>query len=257
MSRDRDHAEWELTESRGEAAGFTPTKPHDDLAVDLDGPRLHCHFSAHAPVSAGGAGYTGSRRRGGFIMTTLFHDAAAIEVAAPELTPLIDRLEFALRDRPGGLVAATRAADCLSGRLPTPDILTADDRLGDPAAYRQHVLYVNRDVPFSIVALVWRAGQQTAIHDHRCWGAVAVMQGAEHETLYSLRAESSRSQLVPGRETTYPAGDISAFAPPGDIHHVENCGPGVAISLHIYGADIALHGSSIRRSYDDDLVVAA
>ena len=188
-------------------------------------------------------------------MTTLFHDAAPIEVAAPELTPLIDRLEFALRDRPTGLVAATRTADCLSGRLPTPDILSADEQLGDPGAYRQHVLYVNRDVPFSIVALVWREGQRTAIHDHRCWGAVAVMQGAEHETLYSLRA-ADRSQLVPGRATTYPAGDISAFAPPGDIHQVQNDGPGVAISLHVYGADIARHGSSIRRCYDAELVAA-
>jgi predicted metal-dependent enzyme (double-stranded beta helix superfamily) len=190
-------------------------------------------------------------------MTTLVHDAVPIEVAAPQLSPLIDALEFALRDQPNGLAAANRAADCLSRQLPTPEILSAENQLGDPGSYRQHVLYVNRALPFSIVALVWRAGQRTTIHDHRCWGAVAVLQGSEHETLYSLRPEGAGSRLAPGRQTVYPAGDVSAFAPPGDIHQVANGGGGVAISLHIYGADIALHGSSIRRTYDEESVAAA
>ncbi len=189
-------------------------------------------------------------------MTTIVRDVAPVETRAQTLAPLIDRLELALRDQPVGMTAANRAADCLSYALPTPDILSAHDQLGDPDAYRQHVLYVNESVPFSIVALVWRPGQQTSIHDHRCWGAVAVLQGAEHETLYSLRSSDNAVALVPGRQTTYPAGDLSAFAPPGDIHQVRNCGTGVAISLHIYGADIARYGSSIRRSYEPELITA-
>ncbi len=144
-------------------------------------------------------------------MTTTVRDLAPVDDHVRELAALIERLETALRDRPVGLAAATRAAECLSGGLPTPDILSADDQLGDPSAYRQHVLFVNRSIPFSIVALVWRAGQQTAIHDHRCWGAVAVLQGAEHETLYSFASEvdGRLPQLTPGRRTTYPAGDLS------------------------------------------------
>jgi len=46
------------------------------------------------------------------------------------------------------------------------------------------------------------------------------------------------------------AGQVSGFAPPGDIHRVRNCGDDVAISLHVYGADITRLGSSVRRSYD-------
>ncbi len=188
-------------------------------------------------------------------MTTIIRDATSVETRSQILAPLIDRLELALGDQPTGMTAANRAANCLSSALPTPDILSEQDQLGDPDAYRQHVLYVNQHVPYSIVALVWRPGQHTSIHDHRCWGAVAVLQGAEHETLYSLRSPGE-AQLVAGRQTTYPAGDLSAFAPPGDIHQVRNSGPAVAISLHIYGADIALHGSSIRRNYDPELVAA-
>jgi predicted metal-dependent enzyme (double-stranded beta helix superfamily) len=190
-------------------------------------------------------------------MTTTIRDVTPLETRVHTLAPLIDRLELALHDRPIGMTAANRAANCLSSALPTPDILSAQDQLGDPDAYRQHVLYVNQQVPFSIVALVWRPGQHTSIHDHRCWGAVAVLQGAEHETLYSVRSEHSSPRLIAGRQTTYPAGELSAFAPPGDIHQVENCATGVAISLHIYGADIARYGSSIRRSYEPELIATA
>ena len=46
-----------------------------------------------------------------------------------------------------------------------------------------------------------------------------------------------------------PAGSVSGFAPPGDIHRVRNTGDTVAISTHIYGADISRLGNSIRREY--------
>jgi 3-mercaptopropionate dioxygenase len=189
-------------------------------------------------------------------MTTLIRDIPLAELRTRALAPLIAGLESALQDQPTGLLAASRAADCLTGHLPTPDILSVAEQLGHPDAYCQHVLFVDRQVPFSIVALVWREGQRTTIHDHRCWGAVAVLQGAEHETLYSPQVHRRRLQLIPGRRTVYPAGDLSAFAPPGDIHQVQNGGPGVAISLHVYGADIAACGSSIRRNYPEELVAA-
>ena len=46
-----------------------------------------------------------------------------------------------------------------------------------------------------------------------------------------------------------PAGSVSGFAPPGDIHRVRNTGDSVAISMHVYGADISRLGNSIRREY--------
>jgi 3-mercaptopropionate dioxygenase len=186
-------------------------------------------------------------------MTTLIRYRPTTEHRLDALEPLIDHLQSALQHRPTGLAAAIKAADCLGGALPTTDILTAEEQAGDPDAYRQHILFVDGRAPFSIVALVWRPGQQTTIHDHRCWGAVAVLHGAEHETLYALGDDE---QLHAGQQTSYPAGDVSAFAPPGDIHRVQNRGPGTAISLHVYGADIAVLGSSIRRSYPENAIAA-
>ena len=45
-------------------------------------------------------------------------------------------------------------------------------------------------------------------------------------------------------------GSVTGVAPPGDIHRVRNHASEVAISLHVYGADIARLGSSVRRIYD-------
>jgi hypothetical protein len=45
-------------------------------------------------------------------------------------------------------------------------------------------------------------------------------------------------------------GDISGFAPPGDIHRVRNTSDEIAISIHDYGTDVTRIGSSVRRFYD-------
>jgi predicted metal-dependent enzyme (double-stranded beta helix superfamily) len=45
-------------------------------------------------------------------------------------------------------------------------------------------------------------------------------------------------------------GDVSGFAPPGDIHRVHNTADETAISIHVYGTDVTRIGSSARRYYD-------
>ncbi len=93
------------------------------------------------------------------------------------------------------------------------------------------------------MALVWRPGQATRIHDHISWCVFGVIQGVEHEELFD-------EHLNPvGVNHNYP-GDVSGFAPPGDIHRVRNVGDTTAISLHVYGADLSQVGSSVRRYYD-------
>jgi hypothetical protein len=51
---------------------------------------------------------------------------------------------------------------------------------------------------------------------------------------------------------------VQALVPPADdIHAVTAAGDGLAISPHIYGADIERLGSSIHRRFDDLRVLAA
>ena len=172
---------------------------------------------------------------------------------------------------PAGLVAAIRAATSqhadwqrtaelvaaqLRGHLPrVPDLLTAAEREGDPAGYQCHLLHVEPDGSFSVTAMVWRPGQVTPIHDHVTWCVFGVLQGVEYEELFVLAADASHL-LDTGRNEGRP-GEVSGFAPPGDIHRVRNIGDGIAVSLHVYGADITRLGSSVRRTYDVPVLAPA
>ena len=158
-------------------------------------------------------------------------------------TVLISAVRDVIGMRADWAKTADLVADQLRAHLPGPDILTAEQRAGRPDRPAGHVLHAEPDGTFSILGLVWRAGQSTRIHDHITWCVVGVLQGVEHEDLYDadLHPVSTRDNHV---------GEVSGFAPPGDIHRIRNTGTGTAISLHIYGTDITRIGSSARRYYN-------
>jgi predicted metal-dependent enzyme (double-stranded beta helix superfamily) len=164
------------------------------------------------------------------------------------LDMLATAVRTAVSRRTGWQETARLVASELERHLPSPSILTPEQRAGDPETFRSHVLHSEPDGSFSIVALVWRPGQMTRIHDHVTWGAFAVIQGVEHEELFALYEEGAC--LVDAGSTVNATGDVSGFAPPGDIHRVRNAGDHIAISIHIYGTDVSRLGSSVRHDYD-------
>jgi predicted metal-dependent enzyme (double-stranded beta helix superfamily) len=168
--------------------------------------------------------------------------------AAPELAALAAAVREAVGKRVSWATTAELVASALELHLPSPDLLTAEQRVGDPDAYKSEVLYAEPDGSFSIVALVWRPGQVTPIHDHVTWCVFGVIQGIEYEELFELDDEHKR--LVEAGHHVNRTGDVSGFAPPGDIHRVRNAGDITAISIHIYGTDVSRIGSSVRRYYD-------
>ena len=98
-------------------------------------------------------------------------------------------------------------AEQLRRHLPTPDVLTAEQRPGSPelrAATRctSSLMARSRSSP-----LIWRPGQLTRIHDHTTWCVFGVIQGVEHEDLYDadLNLIGSSDNL---------RGEVSGFAPP-------------------------------------------
>ena len=139
---------------------------------------------------------------------------------------------------------ARRVADVLTDFEPAPDLLTEAERGGSPDECTRHTLHTESS--FSISAVVWRPGQVTEIHDHLVWCSFMVLQGAETETLYGIAGD----HLVEVGEVHRPTGSVSGAAPPDDIHRVRNTGDDVAITLHVYGADLST-GSSVRRTYQE------
>ena len=162
---------------------------------------------------------------------------------AGRLSSLVAGIRTAVERHAGWDETAELVADQLRRHLPSPDVLTAEQRLGSPDDYRAHTLYVEPDGSFSIVALVWRPGQITRIHDHVTWCVLGVIQGVEHEELFDADLN------VIGEIDNY-VGHVSGFAPPGDTHRVHNTAAETAISIHVYGTDVTRVGSSARRYYD-------
>jgi 3-mercaptopropionate dioxygenase len=162
---------------------------------------------------------------------------------ATELTELVAGIRTAIGRHLSWSDTAELVADELRAHLPGPDVLTAEQRLGSPETYRSHTLHVEPDGSFSMIALVWRPGQATRIHDHVTWCVLGVIQGVEHEELFDVDLN-----LIGRNENR--VGDVNGFAPPGDIHRVRNTGETTAISIHVYGTDVTRIGSSARRYYD-------
>jgi 3-mercaptopropionate dioxygenase len=173
---------------------------------------------------------------------------AALAPMAAGLEELVSAVRAATASRAGWAETAELVSGELERLLPSPGVLTPSQRHGDPERYRSHPLYIAPDGAFSIVGLVWRPGQVTAIHDHVTWCVFGVIQGVEYEELFALDEE--RGSLVPAGTSLNRAGDVSGFAPPGDIHRVRNVFDDTSISIHVYGTDVSRIGSSVRRYYD-------
>jgi 3-mercaptopropionate dioxygenase len=161
----------------------------------------------------------------------------------PKLADLVAAVRGAVGAQADWEATAQLVAAALRRRLPGPDVLTPEQRLGAPERHQTHTLHVEPDGSFSILALVWRPGQATRIHDHLTWCVFGVIQGIEYEEVFD--AEGRRIG-----ESAAPVGEVNGFAPPGDIHRVRNIGDTTAISIHIYGTDVDRVGSSVRRYYD-------
>jgi predicted metal-dependent enzyme (double-stranded beta helix superfamily) len=117
----------------------------------------------------------------------------------------------------------------------------------DPTRYTQYLLHRDPAARFSVVSFVWGPGQRTPIHDHRVWGLVGVLRGAEIADRYERRCGALRLAERERLET----GAVDAVSPAvGDLHRVSNAhADRVSISIHVYGADI---GAVERATYDDD-----
>ncbi len=108
----------------------------------------------------------------------------------------------------------------------------------DPARYQQYLLHCDSRQRFSVVSFVWGPGQQTPIHDHRVWGLIGMLRGAEYSQGFTRTAQGA---LEPdGAPVRIDPGHVEAVSPRiGDIHQVSNAFTDrVSISIHVYGANI-------------------
>jgi predicted metal-dependent enzyme (double-stranded beta helix superfamily) len=185
-------------------------------------------------------------------------NALAVDSGAPiaDDAPALWRLrEFILAF--GALVGSTsderviieRGTSLLSELVAQDDWLPAEFARPSAERYQQYLLHCDSAERFSVVSFVWGPGQQTPIHDHRVWGLVGVLRGAEFNQGF---VRTGTGQLLSrGAVQRLGPGSVSAVSPSlGDLHRVENAEPDrVSISIHVYGANI---GAVRRATYPAD-----
>lgn len=176
---------------------------------------------------------------------------AAARYDIPAFVAELDALAATGLDHPA---LARAAADRLPRVLATPDVLAPEFRAPWPDRYRPHLVMVAPSGAFSVVALVWLPGQVTPIHDHICWCVVGVLEGIEREERFHLLAGAEGERwLCPAGEEGMTRGATAVLVPPDEnIHRVRNAGAALAISLHVYGADLRVvpSHSSVNECFD-------
>jgi 3-mercaptopropionate dioxygenase len=161
----------------------------------------------------------------------------------PGLTELVQQIRSRTDGSDDPCGTALAVAEVLDRSTPTAEMLTVQERAGSADDYARYTLHT--EATFSVSAVVWRPGQLTEIHDHLVWCSYIVLQGVETETIFDI----DQDRLVEVGRLQRGPGSVSGVAPPDDIHRVHNTGGTVAITLHVYGADLS-HGTSVRRTYD-------
>ena len=154
------------------------------------------------------------------------------------LRHFIDALSQLLDQKTDEATLLDHGQDLLRSLVAHDDWLPEALAQPDPARYQQYLLHCDSRQRFSIVSFVWGPGQQTPIHDHRVWGLIGMLRGAEYSQGY---ARSEHGGLLPaGKPVRIEPGHVEAVSPRiGDIHQVSNAfDDQVSISIHVYGANI-------------------
>jgi predicted metal-dependent enzyme (double-stranded beta helix superfamily) len=174
---------------------------------------------------------------------------APVAAHPARLQSFVDALERLLDSGPRADDTLRRAGQLLERLVSHDDWLPEQFAQPDPQRYRQFLLHVDPRQRFSVVSFVWGPGQRTPIHDHRVWGLIGMLRGAEDSQGFTrdgagrLHPEGAPIRLLPGQ--------VESLSPSvNDIHQVSNAfGDRVSISIHVYGADI---GTVSRAVYQLD-----
>jgi len=174
---------------------------------------------------------------------------AALNPVHPALRPLalaakaFGRAMLTKGEADPGLAAALREAVGASRGWLRPE-----HRVGDPAHYMRHLLYVDPEDEFVISAITWLPGQQSPVHGHFVWCAYGVAEGE----LTEERFRAPRNALESIGTAEMRAGDLAEIDLGGPTYHrVSNRSDSVVVTLHVYGVAADRLTTGINRLFYD------
>lgn|SRR5262245_18644353 len=162
-----------------------------------------------------------------------------ISAAAP-LKSFIEELKGILSRKDNGARTVNQVKSHLIELLETPRWLPRPCRVSEARSYARHLLYQDRKTGFVIVAMVWGAGQRTAIHDHAgVWCVEGVYEGHIEVTRFNPIGRMGKTvRFVQGEAIHAGVGACGALIPPVEYHRIANETGEKAISVHVYGRDL-------------------
>jgi predicted metal-dependent enzyme (double-stranded beta helix superfamily) len=133
--------------------------------------------------------------------------------------------------------------ETLAVALARPAWLRPEHRIGDPARYMRHILYVDAADRFVITAITWLPGQVSPRHGHQVWCMFGIAEG-------TLTEEQFDDGLKLRKTKAYEPGQLADADLHGKvIHRVSNRTERPVVSLHLYGVAPENLTTGINRIY--------
>jgi predicted metal-dependent enzyme (double-stranded beta helix superfamily) len=182
---------------------------------------------------------------------------------SPKPENAVDLAEFA--EQVSALIQETSVSDLplkIAEKLPrllhNPRLLGPTQRESSSQSYRRHPLHVDPLGRFSVLAMVWEAGQSTPAHNHTCWSVAGVYEGELRETSYQKSDGAKQVRLLPTGVTHHRQGDVTVLDPQGsNLHRLDNPTGKITISVHIFGTDVRSSGSTFGECYLPEDMISA
>ncbi|MFB7639740.1 cysteine dioxygenase [Peribacillus butanolivorans] len=157
------------------------------------------------------------------------------------LIDFIRDMTWVIEKTESNAVRVEEAERLLGELLRTTSWFPPEKRKPSSEGYARHSLYCDPHDRFEIMALVWKPGQKTSLHDHDgTWGAEGVVAGKIKVTNY-LRVEEISENLVKLQQTDTLIVNqqmTGKLLPPADCHILETEGDQTAITIHVYGKQL-------------------
>jgi predicted metal-dependent enzyme (double-stranded beta helix superfamily) len=97
------------------------------------------------------------------------------------------------------------------------------------------MLYDEPFFPLTVQLVAWAPGVTSPIHNHACWGLVALLSGQEKNTFWQRSPTAEfPDRIEPVGDRLLDPGDILCLMPEA-IHQVEAIGKEPTISFNLYG----------------------
>lgn len=124
-----------------------------------------------------------------------------------------------------------------------------------PDGYARHCLFRDPEGRFTVVVMVWAAGQGTPLHDHAgSWCVECVYEGRIRVTSYDLEADQTERVKFHRVDTVEAGvGGAGALIPPYEYHTLENPFDATAVTIHVYQGELtwcnAFHPTEVEGWY--------